>query len=63
MAEQIISPGVFTNEDIPTITEAAAAPVGAVVVGPTPLGPMEIPSLCTSFPVRSPSLLGWRSGL
>jgi len=49
MAEQIISPGVFTNEDIPTITEAAAAPVGAAVVGPTPLGPMEIPTLCTTF--------------
>lgn len=49
MAEQIISPGVFTNEDIPTITEAAAAPIGAAVVGPTPLGPVEIPTLCTTF--------------
>jgi hypothetical protein len=49
MAEQVISPGVFTNEDIPTITEAAAAPIGAAVIGPTPLGPMEIPTLCTTF--------------
>jgi len=49
MAEQIISPGVFTNEDIPTITEAAAAPIGAAVVGPTPLGPVEVPTLCTTF--------------
>ena len=49
MAEQIISPGVFTNEDIPTITEAAAAPVGAAVVGPTPLGPVHIPTVCTTF--------------
>ena len=49
MAEQVISPGVFTNEDIPTITEAAAAPIGAAVVGPTPLGPVEIPTVCTTF--------------
>jgi len=49
MAEQIISPGVFTNEDVPTITEAAAAPVGAAVVGPTPLGPVEIPTVVTTF--------------
>ena len=49
MAEQIISPGVFTNEDIPTITEAAAAPVGAAVVGPTPRGPVHIPTVCTTF--------------
>jgi len=49
MAELIISPGVFTNESVPTITEAAAAPVGAAVVGPTPLGPVNIPTLCTTF--------------
>lgn len=49
MAEQIISPGVFTNEDVPTILEAAAAPIGAAIVGPTPLGPVEIPTLCTTF--------------
>ena len=49
MAEQIISPGVFTNEDIPTITEAAAAPVGAAIVGPTTLGPVEIPTVVTTF--------------
>jgi hypothetical protein len=49
MAEQVISPGVFINEDIPTITEAAAAPVGAAVVGPTPLGPVHIPTVCTTF--------------
>ena len=49
MAEQIISPGVFINEDVPTITEAAAAPIGAAVVGPTPLGPVHIPTVCTTF--------------
>ena len=49
MAEQIISPGVFTNEDVPTILEAAAAPIGAAVVGPTPLGPVGIPTLVTTF--------------
>ena len=49
MAEQIISPGVFTNEDVPTILEAAAAPVGAAVVGPTPLGPVGIPTTVTTF--------------
>ena len=27
MAEQIISPGVFTNEDVPTVLEAAATPM------------------------------------
>jgi hypothetical protein len=49
MAEQIISPGVFTNENVPTILEAAAAPIGAAVVGPTPLGRVGIPTLVTTF--------------
>ena len=49
MAEQVISPGVFTNENVPTITEAAQAPVGAAIVGPTVSGQPYIPTICTTF--------------
>ena len=38
MAEQIISPGVFQNENVPVTLEAAAAPIGAAIVGPTVKG-------------------------
>ena len=49
MAEQIISPGVFYNENVPTVLEAAAAPIGAAIVGPTVLGPVGIPTVVTTY--------------
>jgi hypothetical protein len=49
MAEQIISPGVFYNENVPTVLEAAAAPIGAAIIGPTVLGPVGIPTTVTTY--------------
>ena len=49
MAEQIISPGVFQNENVPVALEAAAAPIGAAIVGPTVKGPMNIPTTVTTY--------------
>jgi len=49
MAEQIISPGVFYNENVPTVLEAAAAPIGAAIIGPTVLGPVGIPTNVTTY--------------
>jgi len=49
MAEQVISPGVFLNENIPVTTEAPIIPVGAAIIGPTVLGPVEIPTIVTTY--------------
>jgi len=49
MAEQIISPGVFQNENVPITLEAAAAPIGAAIVGPTVKGPIGIPTTVTTY--------------
>jgi phage tail sheath protein FI len=49
MAELIISPGVFNNENVPTILEAAAAPIGAAIVGPAIKGAVGIPTLVTTY--------------
>lgn len=49
MAEQIISPGVFQNENVPITLEAAAAPIGAAIIGPTVKGPMNAPTLVTTY--------------
>ena len=49
MAEQIISPGVFQNENVPITLEAAAAPIGACIVGPALKGPMGIPTTVTTY--------------
>ena len=49
MAEQIISPGVFQNENVPVTLEAAAAPIGAAIVGPTVKGPIGIPTTVTTY--------------
>ena len=49
MAELIISPGVFNNENVPTVLEAAAAPIGAAIVGPTVKGPVGIPTTVTTY--------------
>jgi len=49
MAELIISPGVFNNENVPTVLEAAAAPIGAAIIGPAVKGPVGIPTLVTTY--------------
>ena len=49
MAEQIISPGVFQNENIPITLEAAAAPIGAALITPAVKGPVGIPTQVTTY--------------
>jgi hypothetical protein len=49
MAEQIISPGVFQNENAPIVLSAAAAPVGAAIIGPTVKGQVGIPVTVSSY--------------
>ena len=49
MAEKIISPGVFTREnDLSQLTEGPIA-AGAAIIGPTVKGPVEDPTLVTSY--------------
>ena len=49
MAEQIISPGVFQNENVPITLEAAAAPIGAALITPAVKGPVGIPTTVTTY--------------
>lgn len=49
MAETLISPGVFLNEnDLSQITQGPVA-AGAAVIGPTVIGPVNTPTLVTSY--------------
>ena len=49
MAETLISPGVFLNEnDLSQITQGPVA-AGAALLGPTVTGPVNIPTLVTSY--------------
>jgi hypothetical protein len=49
MAETLISPGVFLNEnDLSQITQGPVS-VGAALVGPTVIGPVNIPTVVTSY--------------
>lgn len=49
MAETLISPGVFVQEnDLSQITQGPLA-AGAALVGPTVIGPVNIPTLVTSY--------------
>lgn len=49
MAEQIVSPGVFTNEVDQSFLPGGIAQIGAAIVGPTVKGPALIPTKVTSF--------------
>ena len=49
MAEQIISPGVFTRENDLSFLPQGIGQIGAAIVGPTTQGPAFIPTLITSF--------------
>ncbi len=49
MAEQIISPGVFTRENDQSFLPAGIGAIGAAVVGPTLKGPAFVPTVINSF--------------
>ncbi|MEI7504224.1 MAG: hypothetical protein WCJ61_13170, partial [Paludibacter sp.] len=49
MAETLISPGTFlTENDLSQITQGPIA-AGAAIVGPTVIGPVNIPTVITSY--------------
>ena len=49
MAEQIISPGVFTRENDLSFLPAGVGSIGAAIVGPTVKGPAFVPTVVNSF--------------
>ena len=49
MAETIISPGVFTRENDISFIQPAPVTAGAAIIGPAVKGPVEIPTLVTSY--------------
>ena len=49
MAESIISPGVFTRENDLSFIQPAPVAVGAAFIGPTVKGPVEMPTVVTSY--------------
>ena len=49
MAETLLSPGVLARENDQSFLTAQPIVVGAAVVGPAAKGPVNIPTLVTSF--------------
>jgi len=49
MAEKIVSPGVFTQENDLSFVPQGVAEIGAAIIGPTVKGPALIPTTVTSF--------------
>ena len=49
MSETIISPGVFQRENDISFIQPAPVEAGAAIVGPTVKGPVEIPTVVTSY--------------
>jgi phage tail sheath protein FI len=49
MAETLISPGVLARENDSTFITQQPVNVGAAIIGPTVLGPVEIPTVVTSY--------------
>lgn len=49
MAEQIVSPGVFTREQDISFIAPAPAEVSTAVIGPTVKGPVNIPTIVRSY--------------
>jgi len=49
MAETLLSPGVLTRENDQSQVTSGPITVGAAVIGPTVKGPVEIPTIVTSY--------------
>ena len=49
MAEQIISPGVFTRENDLSFLPQGVGAIGAAIIGPTEQGPAFVPTVIRSF--------------
>ena len=49
MAETLVSPGVLARENDNTFIQQQPAQAGAAIVGPTVKGPVEIPTIVTSY--------------
>jgi len=49
MAETLVSPGVLTRENDQSFITQQPVQVGAALVGPTVKGPVEVPTLVTSY--------------
>ena len=49
MAETIVSPGVFSRENDISFIAPAPLEAGAAIIGPTVKGPVEIPTVVTSY--------------
>ena len=49
MAESILSPGVYARENDLSFRTEVAVEAGAAIIGPTVKGPVEIPTLVTSY--------------
>jgi len=49
MAETLVSPGVLTRENDQSFITQQPITVGAAIVGPTAKGPVEIPTIVTSY--------------
>jgi hypothetical protein len=49
MAETLVSPGVLARENDQSFLTQTPATVGAAIIGPTTLGPVEIPTIVTTY--------------
>ena len=49
MAETLISPGVLTRENDQSLVTTGTVSTGLAVVGPTVKGPVNIPTVVTSY--------------
>jgi len=49
MAETLLSPGVLTRENDQSIVTQGPITAGAAIIGPTVKGPVNVPTLCTSY--------------
>ena len=49
MAETLISPGVLARENDNSFIRQQPVAVGAAIIGPTTKGPVEIPTIVTTY--------------